>query len=170
MKTLAVLRHAKSSWDNPSLADFDRPLNARGRKAAKAVGKEIKPRIRSFDLVLSSPAIRARETLERFEASYGTLPPARFEPDIYMASPQTLLRMLRLLGDKEETVLLVGHNPGLQELVLELTAPNDSLREHVDKFPTGAVALLEIPISHWRDVKCGTAEILDLIFPRNLRV
>jgi phosphohistidine phosphatase len=169
MKRLTILRHAKSSWDVPGLDDAERPLNQRGRMAAKRVGEELRRKGIAFEIVLASPAVRVRETLERLQLGFGALPAPQFDPDLYGADPGTLLGALRAVDDAVRSVLLVGHNPGLQELVVQLAAPTDRFRgEVVGKFPTGAAALLEFSVGQWRDVSVGSAEILDLMFPRDL--
>jgi phosphohistidine phosphatase len=169
MKQLAILRHAKSSWDESGLSDFDRPLNARGRRSAKAVGKELKPRMPEFDAVFASPALRVRQTLERFESTYGGLPTVHFDPALYLADASSLSRFVHKFSDELRRVLLVGHNPGLHQLVLKLARPDDRLREHVKaKYPTGAAAIMEFSVSMWREIKPGEAEIAAVIFPRDL--
>ncbi len=99
MKRLTLLRHAKSSWDAPGLQDFDRPLNKRGREAARLVGRELSRRKLRFDLVLASPAMRVRETLEELADGFGSALDIRFEPRIYLADPDTLLDLVRGLSD-----------------------------------------------------------------------
>ncbi|HEY4139384.1 MAG TPA: histidine phosphatase family protein [Casimicrobiaceae bacterium] len=126
MKRLTILRHAKSSWDHHGLADFDRPLNDRGWKSARRVGRELKDREIHFDLCVASTAARVRETLDGLVEGYGRLDSEiRFEPRIYEATLATLLDIVRGLPDSSGAPLLVGHNPGLHQLVLEL-ADDDS--------------------------------------------
>ena len=170
MRRLAILRHAKSSWDDSSLDDFSRPLNDRGIKAAARVGREMKKRELRFDHVLASPAVRVRETLDRVAKGYDRELTARFDERIYMASSATLLEIVRDLPDQAEAPLLVGHNPGLERLVTMLSTDDDrGLREKVHgKYPTGALAVLELPAESWRDVEEGSGEIVELILPREL--
>ncbi len=169
MKTLIILRHAKSSWADVGAADFDRPLNKRGRGAAEAVARELKARLPAIDAVLASPAARVRETLDRLQATYGALPPVRFEQSLYLAEPDAIMRLVQTLANELQTALVVGHNPGLHSLVLALSEPNDRLRaELVTNLPTGAAAVLELPVTEWSDVRLGTAGIAALILPRNL--
>jgi phosphohistidine phosphatase len=170
VKYLTVLRHAKSAWAESGLADVERPLNKRGRMAAKRVGQELQLKWQSYDIVLASPAVRVRETLDRLRLGIGNLPPPSFRPELYLADLPTLVRSLHLLDDAINRVLLVGHNPGLQQLIVQLAAPTDRLRGDVQtKFPTGAAALLEMDVARWRDVASASAEILSLIFPRELK-
>ena len=170
MKQLAILRHAKSDWGNPGLTDFDRPLNKRGRKAAKKIGRELKGRGLAFDQIVSSPAQRAKETVERFRIGYEQDCSVRFDPTIYLASTGTLLGLVNGLPDDAGTVMIVGHNPGFHDIVLRLTRENgDGLREKVGaNFPTGAFALIDFPADKWADVEPATGEIRQVIFPREL--
>jgi phosphohistidine phosphatase len=170
MKHLTVLRHAKSSWDDPDVEDFERPLNKRGRKAAVIVGSELKRRNMRFDFVLASPAARVRETLERLFEGYGETLEARFDERIYETSESTLLEIVRSLPASSSSPLIVGHNPALERLVVELTHDDDrGLRNRIaKKFPTAAVAVIELPVSGWAEVAAGSGEVVDLILPREL--
>lgn len=169
MKRLVVLRHAKSSWDDPALGDFERPLNGRGREAALKIGEELKRRALTFDLAIASPAVRVRQTLDQLEQSYGELCTVDFREEFYLASSSTLLRALRGLSDEVSIVLVAGHNPGLQELVLLLAAPDQPLHGQVrEKFPTSATALLDIQVGQWSELERGGASLMDLILPRSL--
>ena len=118
MKRLGLLRHAKSDWDDMSLRDFDRGLNDKGRKGAALMGEHIRRQGDRWNLVLASPAARVKRTLE----ASGLDVPIRYEQDVYLADPATLMSLLRALGE-EHAVLLAGHNPGLQELALALVPP-----------------------------------------------
>lgn len=171
MKTLTVLRHAKSSSDQPNTDDFDRPLNERGWKAARRIGKELKRRKLRFDLCLASPAARVRETLGGLSETYGEFPfEVRFEQKIYLACSATLLQLIRAVGDDVGTLLLVGHNPGLERLVAMLTHDDeDGLRERVEhKFPTAALVVIELPAAHWADVQPGSGKLVQLLLPKEL--
>jgi len=170
MKRLAILRHAKSSWADPGMDDFDRPLNDRGRKAARSVGREMERRGLRFDLVLASPAGRVRETLAGIQEQHELGGAIRFEPGIYEAGARTLVDLVQGLPDDCESVLLVGHNPGLHELVLDLTdRDDDGLRDRIrGKFPTAALAVIELPASNWREVKPGSGRLVELILSREL--
>ncbi|MBA2466591.1 MAG: histidine phosphatase family protein [Sphingomonas sp.] len=169
MKTLLVLRHAKAKLDSASGEDFDRPLTGRGRRSAEAVGRELQSRRLAFDAVLASPALRVRQTLEIVGQAYGSLPETRFDQELYLADTSALQRKLRLLADEIASVLLVGHNPGLHELLLQLASDEDPLRQQiVGNLPTGAAAILEFPVDRWRDLRPGAADICALVFPRNL--
>src|SRR4051812_3134502 len=121
MKTLLLLRHAKSSWKNPEARDFDRPLNKRGLKAAPLVGKFIKERKLKPDLIISSPAVRARMTAALVVESGELEGELRYDERIYEADIEALLKVVSQVDEAAETVLVVGHNPGLQELLRFLT-------------------------------------------------
>ena len=170
MKRLAILRHAKSSWDDPGLDDFNRPLNDRGWKSARRIGRELKKRGMKFDLVLSSTAARTRETIDGLQEHFDFGAPVRFEPELYLASEATLLETVRALDEKVKAPLIVGHNPGLESLVTDLSRDDDEgLRRRVaGKFPTGALAILELPAHLWSKVEPGEGEIVELILPREL--
>ena len=169
MKTLTLLRHAKSDWDDTVQRDFDRPLNPRGRRAARTVGREMKRLGLLFDHVIASSAVRVRETLSEVEGAYGALSP-HFEKRVYLADPDTLLELIRAAPDGAETLLVVGHNPGLEQLVLALSAPGATpLREEVEvKYPTATLAELRLPVERWADVAEGSAELARFIRPRDL--
>ena len=168
MKTLFVLRHAKSDWGDESLPDFDRPLNHRGNKAAKAVGHEMATRGIRPDLVISSPAVRAKETVERMLHGYGEDIPVNEDRRIYEAGTGTLVEIVRTAPDDADRLMIVGHNPGLQELVVALSEPS-ALREEADeKFPTGALAEIRFSIDRWSELALGTGQLEDLIKPRDL--
>ena len=171
MKSLAILRHAKSSWDEPGLADFNRPLNERGWKAARRVGRELKDRHIGFDLCVASTAARVRETLDGLIESYGNPDfEIRFEPRIYEATSATLLEIVRSLPDSASAVLMVGHNPGLEQFVARLSADDcKGLRNRVlGKFPPAAFVRIEFGTAHWSEIEPAAGEIVDLILPKDL--
>lgn len=169
MKSLTLLRHAKSGWDDPVSRDFDRPLNPRGRRAARTVGLEMKAQKLVFDLVLASPARRVIETLEEVEAAYGALRPD-YDQRLYLASTATLVEIVRATPVSVGRLLLVGHNPGLEELALRLSrGDGGGLRGEVEvKYPTGTVAEISLPVEHWSEVEEGIGKIERFIRPRDL--
>jgi phosphohistidine phosphatase len=169
VKRLSVLRHAKSSWEEPNRDDFDRPLNERGRKAARRIGRELKQRKIGFDLCLASPAARVRETLDGVAQGYGDFRfEVRFEPRIYAATTETLLELFRGISEDVEAPLIVGHNPGLHELLLRLTSGGDLRRRVEAKLPTAAFATIELAAKRWADVVAGSGKIIELILPKEL--
>lgn len=163
MKTLYILRHAKSDWGTGE-KDFDRPLNERGRKAAKAMGAELRKRKIEPDLVLSSPATRAKQTLERVQGGYGDKFSVTEERRIYMANADELLDVIRQAPDHAKRLMIVGHNPGLHELVVELCGE----RAEIDGFPTGALAEIEFKAKSWREIGWGDGKLKQLLKPRDL--
>lgn len=170
MKRLAILRHAKSSWADAGMDDFDRPLNDRGRKAARRIGEELKVRELHFDLVLASSAARVCETLAEAGAEYEFGPDVRFDDELYGASEAMLLRVVRALPEKMQSVLIVGHNPGLEHIVARLSRDDGrGLRDRVEnKFPTAALAVIDLRTDRWEEVERGSGEIVELILPREL--
>jgi phosphohistidine phosphatase len=169
MKSLTLLRHAKSGWNDPVSRDFDRPLNPRGRKAARTVALEMKAQGLAFDLLLASPARRVIETLEEVQAVYGPLDP-QFDQRLYLASTATLIEIVRATPDEVERLLLVGHNPGLEEIALRLSHRDQGgLRGEVEvKYPTGTVAEIGLPVEHWAQMEEGIGQIVRFIRPRDL--
>ena len=170
MKQLSIMRHAKSDWAGEALDDFDRPLNDRGWKIARRMGKELRHRAIRFDLVIASPAARVRETIDGLTEKLDLKAEIRFEPRMYSASEQTLLEIVRNLPEGAHAPLLVGHNPGLQQLIVELTrGDRHGRRDRVgEKFPTGGLAQLELPAHRWSNVHSGSGEIALLIIPKEL--
>jgi len=170
LKRLALLRHAKSSWDDPGLDDFNRPLNERGWKAARRIGRELATRGLNFDVVLSSTAARTRETIDGVQENYDFGAQIALEPQLYGASEAALLEIVRGLDESVKAPLIVGHNPGLEQLVAGLTR-NDrrGLRQRVaGKYPTAALAIVELPASRWAEVERATGEVVELILPGEL--
>ena len=170
MKRLGLLRHAKSEWDDMVKRDFDRGLNARGRRGAALMGEHVVAEDIPWEAAIASPAVRVRETLQH--ARLGLSPV--FDERLYLASPDTIVEVLHGQGDKEnepESVLLIGHNPGLQETILNLVAPareNDLFREAVVKFPTASFAVLECAIESWSALKARCATLVHFSRPRDL--
>ena len=170
MKRLAILRHAKSSWDDANVDDFNRPLNERGWKAARRMGRELKHRNMHFDLVIASTAARVRETLDGLQEKYDFAAPIRFEPEMYGASAEVLLSLIRALPEKVDAPLFVGHNPGLERLIVELTRDDENgLRRRISAgLPTGALTVMEMSGEGWADVAPGKGRIVELILPKAL--
>jgi phosphohistidine phosphatase len=168
MKTLTLLRHAKSTWDDPVARDFDRPLNRRGHKAARAVGLEMRALGLRFDRVVASPAARVIETLAGVAEGYGEALEPELEPRIYLATVDTLLELVRAGEDEVDRLLLVGHSPGLEGLALLLAGENPLRDELAVKYPTGTLAEIALPVVSWRDVRPGIGRIDRFIRPRDL--
>jgi phosphohistidine phosphatase len=167
VKRILLLRHAKSSWKDSSLADHDRPLAGRGRRAAKAICGHLRDEGTEPALVLCSTARRARETLQRIEPALGR-GKVRVERELYAASADALLERLRRLPDRIDSVLVIGHNPGLEQLALRLARPGAAVDALATKFPTGALATLELDGDSWRGLGPGSAELTAFVRPRDL--
>jgi phosphohistidine phosphatase len=167
-KHLFLLRHAKSSWDDPGLADRDRPLAPRGRRAAKAMGDHLRRKRIAPAVVLCSSARRAKETLELIAPSIGDDAAVLIEPELYSASAGDLLERLRRLPDTTDSALLVGHNPAIQELALRLAgdSPRRAPIEH--KYPTAALATLRFEAS-WSELDAGLVDLVDYVTPKKLK-
>jgi phosphohistidine phosphatase len=171
MLTLLLLRHAKSSWDVPALADYDRPLAKRGLKAAPRMGAEIATLGLRPDLVLCSGAKRTRETLGLVLDALGTpLPQVVYDDEIYMAPPTGIMQILRGQPADLATVMVVGHNPGLEELAeLLVGRGEDALRETLEeKFPTCALAVITFDAEAWKDIAPGTGTLSRFLTPARL--
>jgi phosphohistidine phosphatase len=167
MKTLTLLRHAKSGWDDPALSDFERPLNARGRSAARAMGRQMRALGLGWDRIVASPATRVTETIDGLRESYGPLAPV-YEQAVYLASLETLLEIVRTTGDSCATLLVVGHNPGMERLALLLSRGGKLHDEVALKYPTGALVEIAIPVDHWRDVAESGGTLERFLRPRDL--
>jgi phosphohistidine phosphatase len=167
MKRLYLLRHAKSSWKDVSLADHDRPLAPRGRRASKGMARHLRDRGIEPDLIVCSSARRARETLDRIAPALGTTA-IEIEPGLYGASARGLLGRLHDVPDEIESVMLIGHNPAMEELAIDLARPSPAASELTAKFPTGALAVLTFAASTWQKLGHGTAELVELVKPRDL--
>jgi phosphohistidine phosphatase len=162
---LLLLRHAKSSWDDPELDDHDRPLAKRGRRAAEDVGARLREMDLAPDLVLCSTATRTRETLELLSLEHAAV---RFDDRLYGADEDELLDLVRELPDGTGWVLVIGHNPGLHELALRLavsaTGPDaEHLRE---RFPTAALAVFESD-GGWAELADGRGRLRSYVTPRD---
>jgi phosphohistidine phosphatase len=161
MKTLLLLRHAKSSWNDPALRDFDRPLNERGLKAAPLIGRFMRKRKLQPGLVMCSPAERARQTAALvLEAAQLTTTP-RFDEHIYEASATGLLEIIKQFEDAVDQAMIVGHNPGMEELLMILTG--DARR-----MPTAALARIELEAEKWSEVREPSGHLEWLVKPKEL--
>jgi phosphohistidine phosphatase len=168
VKVLYLLRHAKSSWEDPEVRDHDRPLTPRGKRAAAAIGHHLNGQGTQPALVLSSSARRARETLKPLQKVFSGEVEVHVEPGLYAASASELLGRLRSVPEPVPSVMLVGHNPGLQELGLMLARPSPRRDALEAKFPTGALAVLHLDVASWHDVRGSDGEVVSLTLPREL--
>lgn len=169
MLTLALLRHAKSSWSHPELNDFARPLNARGEAAAPLIGRTLASVGLKPDVILCSSAERTRATLAGLATAcpLGDAP-VSYEDELYLASPDVLLGRLQKLAPEVTSALLIGHNPGLEELAHMLVKTGDArsiiAMEH--KFPTGALAVFTLPATKFADIGPEIGRLEHFITPR----
>lgn len=167
MRQLYLLRHAKSSWDEEGLADHERPLAPRGRRAAQKLAGRLGELGVDPDVVLCSTALRTRQTLDLIRSGLRGEVVVELEEDLYGAGWERLLERLRRLPAAVGSVLVIGHNPGLQELATQLAAPGparDQLREH---FPTAALATLKLGRGGWSSLTPGRAEVSAFVVPRS---
>lgn len=171
MKKLTLLRHAKSGWDDPVSRDFDRPLNAKGKRAAQRVGEYLRAHHVDFDHIVASPAIRVVETIEHLAEGSGELPAPAWDKRIYLASAVSLLDVVHEADDCYDSLLLVGHNPGLEDLVLMMVPdePGDDARDQVEeKFPTASIAEISFAVDHWEDIRPNAGTLSLFVRPRDL--
>jgi phosphohistidine phosphatase len=170
MKRLSLLRHAKSSWDDPVERDFDRPLNGRGRRAARRMGEWLRDSGLAFDRVVASPALRVRQTVEEVEEALGDRLRPEWDQRIYMASAATLFDLVQETPDTVAHLLLIGHNPGLEDCLL-LGAEDDGSplrQEAAIKYPTATLATLRFDGPSWADVGEQGASLERFVRPRDL--
>ena len=163
MKTLLILRHAKSSWDDASLDDRERPLNARGRRDAPRMGDLLRDEALVPDIIITSDAVRAQTTALAVAEAAGYTRDIVVDPLLYHASPEDVLAVLKTApAANARMVMIVGHNPGLEDLVEQLTSePHD--------LPTAALVYLTLPIEAWRELSASTrATLVNLWRPKEL--
>ena len=171
MKRLTLLRHAKSGDDASPARDFDRQLNAKGRRAARAMGRHMREEELRFDAVLASPAARVVSTVEEVEKGYGQALSPVWERRIYLAATADLLDMVHEAPAAAESVLLVGHNPGLEQLVLMLVprGDDDRPRDQVEeKYPTASLAEILFEVDRWADITPGGGTLARFVRPRDI--
>ncbi len=170
LKRLYLLRHAKSSWANEGLSDFDRPLNRRGRRAAALMGEFMDRNGHHPQLILSSPSARTRETLSILERHASWTHDAQFEDDLYGASSFVMLNRLRGLPDTAAAVMLLGHNPGLESMAHMMIGDGapDALSRLQAKYPTAALSVISFGAGTWRDAGPGAGTLEAFVRPADL--
>ena len=159
MKHLLVMRHAKSSWDDPGFADIDRPLNERGKRTAPFMGALMRRRDLLPDCIISSPADRALTTARLAKEGGAFDAPLETDDRIYEASPNTLRQIVANTDNACASVLLVGHNPGLEGVIRYLTGETHAM-------PTGAVAVIDLDVENWQQVDAGVGTLIKIYKPR----
>lgn len=162
MKRVALMRHAKSSWNSPELTDFERPLNKRGLRDAPMMGARLARQGFSTDFMLTSPARRAAATAQEVARSIGfPVDRIRAEPGLYLADPDRLLAAARDSSETDDSIMLFGHNPGFTILANELGDLT------LDNLPTCGVAVFEFDIRRWPDLEYGSGRLRLFDFPKN---
>jgi len=166
MPRLILLRHAKSDWP-AGVADHDRPLGKRGRRDAPLIGAAMAARALVPELAIVSTATRTRQTWDLVKPALGPVP-ERFERAIYEAEPEAILAVIRAVDDGCGTLLIVGHNPGLELIAGFLSAKGLQRERMAEKFPTGALAVIDFGNGGWRDVRRGQGELALFLVPGGL--
>ena len=159
MKTLYVLRHAKSSWAAPELADFDRPLNHRGETTAPFMGEFMITHGFTPEVIVSSPAVRARETARLAKEGARLTADIIHDERIYEASPRTLQTVTSSIDDQFESAMIVGHNPGMEGVVRLLTGRSEEM-------PTAALAIIDLDIDRWSEIDSGLGSLRRIVRPK----
>ena len=170
MRLLYVLRHAKSSWSDPDRRDDERPLAPRGRRATARLAAHLRREGIQPELVLCSPARRTRETLEGIKPAFVGKVGVRIEDALYGAGSDEIVELVRAVPDTVTAVMLVGHNPAIQSVVVQLAGGGDPtvLERLRTKFPTGALASLAVPTASWRELDRRRARLIGFVVPREL--
>ena len=170
MRTLYLMRHAKSDRGNPALSDIDRPLAPRGRRDAPAMAAYMREHDYRPDLVLCSPATRTRETLALLQPALGPDIRVEYDRKIYLGSPDVLLRRLRDVAETIASVLVIGHNPGLERFAAALAPRGDrrALARMRDKYPTCGLAVIHLHIDRWEQADLGSGTLTDFMVPAEL--
>lgn len=173
MKTVFILRHAKADRDDADGSDFERTLNERGRESALDMGRYFSSKKYSCAAVLCSSAFRTKQTYELFKEGAGLRAGVEFNEALYLADIKVLFARIQAVDDALDSVMVIGHNPGLEQLANVLSGPAQDEISHgrqkrmKEKFSTCAFAVIELPVSHWNDVKAGRGKLVDFMRPRD---
>lgn len=165
MKRLILTRHAKSSWDDPLTPDHDRPLNERGKAAAADLGQWLASRGHIPDEVLCSDALRTRKTFSGIAPALPGAPVLELKPALYHAGPDVMMAVLR--HAKADTVMMIGHNPGIAEFAARLVA-HAPVNPEFNRYPTGATLVAEFDVADWSEVTFGSGVTVDFVVPREI--
>ncbi len=170
MKRLYLLRHGKSGWENPDLNDFQRPLNERGRSDVPVIGRYMTEKGYNPDRVLCSTAVRTQETWELVERELPqTDRDIRFSNRLYLAIPEQVMSQAQNMSDECKSLLMIGHNPGMQESAMSFSNSrgSDHYRKIEDVFPSSGLAVLQFAADNWEDVFAGSGELIDFYSPKD---
>jgi phosphohistidine phosphatase len=163
MKELLLMRHAKSSWDNAHLSDYQRPLNGRGTQDAPRMGRLLRQMDLLPDLIISSSAVRAATTAELMAEAVGYEGDIRTTDNLYLAEPETYLALWGKIDGRHKRVMTVGHNPGMEELV-------EMLSGRWERMPTGAIAHFQLSIENWNEIHPSVAaKLLNIWWPKEIK-
>ncbi len=170
MKTLILLRHAKSSWDHTELADHDRPLGPRGERASLVMGRYMVQAGLLPDLILCSTAQRATDTCALVISQWPESPPIEYDRDIYLSGDRLIRQRISKVDGAIGTLLVVGHNPDLQNLTVALAAGNNAplKKQARERFPTGALAVVRFEVDEWPAILASQGTLCELTVPRSL--
>ena len=166
MRSLTLLRHAKSSWDDESIDDFHRPLNDRGWRSANAMGHYLAEKGLKFDLILASPAERVVQTLRGLEEGGWQGRPVQFDRAIYQAGYRDLLAMVQATAETVQRLMIVGHNPTIGAVAAQLS--RNGGEEVLGKYPTGALATIELDVEIWAGVEPDSGRLTAFVTPKSL--
>ncbi len=168
MKTLYLLRHAKSSWHDPALSDFDRPLNPRGLRNAPLIGSYMAEHGYQPDVILCSSARRTLETLSLIKPYVGLATPTMVQDALYLASARMLLSAINEIDEIFKSALVIAHNPGLEDLCALLSVKEPQARQAPEVLPTAGLVVFRFSTPTWEDLGEGMGRLLDVIVPRSL--
>ena len=161
MKTLFLLRHAKSSWDFPELKDFERPLSDRGNRDIPVMGERLRERAHAVDCIISSPAVRANTTARKMAEAIGyPVEEVSSNPELYFAGTGMFLKAASLMDDGCHSLMLVGHNPAITEFANAMTG------ENIENIPTCGLVQMSLPIDQWSAIELGCASLVDFDYPK----
>ena len=170
MLTLSIVRHAKSSWGDPELRDIERPLNSRGKSQALNLGIFLAENMIDPDLVICSPATRARQTLKYLQKNWNSNAEVIIEKELYLASVMTMVRLLGETGQKHNHIMIIGHNPGLHMLAdkLATNGEEDDLSLLHEKYPTGTLCVIGSQADKWKKIGKAAGKLIYLATPKQL--
>ena len=170
MKTIFLLRHAKSKWGDPNISDFDRPLADRGIKSAKKIGKYLKKKNYTPNVVYCSSALRAKQTCECINRIIKKKKNIIYKKDLYMSDSGTFIKFLKNTKDKYNSAMIISHNPGIENFAIEMIQNKDNeIYDNINaKYPTGGLVIIKLKNSNWSKLKFESGEVCEFIKPREL--